>query len=178
MTKSCQLVSSVTMTTNTYSKHSSWCSTEKEKPQYVSCPLQYLICLFQIPFTKVNPSLQNFEINEFHDFEESWFSVIDSYTIRKPRSVFMPSKVPFQVVYCSSSDDNHREKELEVCVSFFIVFRGRFLLAMQELEPCVNWKPIQIQEHVSVGARPYAHWNKGHCNCVCTFVCASCRVKV
>ena len=130
------------------------------------------------PFTKVNPSLQNLEINEFHDFEESWFSVIASYTIRKPRSVFMPSKVPFQVVYCSSSDDNHREKELEVCVSFFIVFSGRFLLAMQELEPCVKWKPIQIQEHVSVGARPYAHWNKGHCNCVCTFVCATCRVKV
>lgn len=69
----------------------------------------------------------------------------------------MPSKVPFQVVYCSSSDDNHREKELEVCVSFFIVFSGRFLLAMQELEPWVNCKPIQIQEHVSVGARPYAH---------------------
>ena len=27
----------------------------------------------------------------------------------------MPSKVPFQVVYSSSSDDNHGEKELEVC---------------------------------------------------------------
>ena len=26
----------------------------------------------------------------------------------------MPSKVPFQVVYSSSADDNHREKELEV----------------------------------------------------------------
>ena len=125
-----------------------------------------------------NPLLQNFEINEFHDFEESWFSVIDSYTIRKPRSVFMPSKVPFQVVYCSSSDDNHREKELEVCVSFFLVFSSRFLLAIQKLESCVNWKQIQIQEHTSVGARPYSHWNKGHGNCVCTWVCATCRVKV
>ena len=81
---------------------------------------------------------QNFEINEFHDFEESLlFSVSGFYTIRKPRSVFMPSKVPFQVVYCSSSDDNHREKELEVCVSFFLVFSGRFLLTMQELESYV-----------------------------------------
>ena len=140
MRKSCQLVSSVTMTTNTYPKHSSQCSTEKEKLQYVSCPLQYLICLFQIPFTKVNPSLQNLEINEFHDFEESWFSVIDSYTIGKPRSVFMPSKVPFQVVYCSSSDDNHREKELEVCVSFLLVLGGRFLLAMQKFEPLCKLK--------------------------------------
>ena len=26
----------------------------------------------------------------------------------------MPSKVPFQVVYSSSADDNHQEKELEV----------------------------------------------------------------
>ena len=26
----------------------------------------------------------------------------------------MPSKVSFQVVYSSSADDNHREKELEV----------------------------------------------------------------
>ena len=26
----------------------------------------------------------------------------------------MPNKVPFQVVYSSSADDNHREKELEV----------------------------------------------------------------
>lgn len=95
---------------------------QRNRNYNISCPLQYLIYLFQIPFTKVNPSLHNFEINEFHDFEESWFSIIDSYTIRKPRSVFMPSKVPFQVVYCSSSDDNHREKELEVCVSFFHSF--------------------------------------------------------
>lgn len=30
----------------------------------------------------------------------------------------MPSKVPFQVVYSSSADDNHREKELEVHVQW------------------------------------------------------------
>ena len=33
----------------------------------------------------------------------------------------MPSKVPFQVVYSSSSDDNHREKELEVINLHIIV---------------------------------------------------------
>ncbi|KAJ7394456.1 hypothetical protein OS493_000267 [Desmophyllum pertusum] len=64
----------------------------------------------------------------------------------------MPNKVPFQVVYSSSADDNHRENELELHSPTTKGWQSsRFCLYPQELvllmkEP-IRLRKLQILSH-------------------------------